>query len=149
MRRLKTGTMLLVALVAWLSAARAEDHGLIAVKMNLQDMSAPDRAKLWVRLDEYAKADSILEFCGRKLNLYKRTWNAVSPCVETSALRKVGASFLSKKSKYLEILGGNYAGDDAKKAFCTGFQPQMKSYVEIIEKHISEARGMCDACMWC
>lgn len=149
MRRPIGSLAILLLLVAGHAGAQSNDGAIISVKMGLDSLSAGDQTKLWSRLDDYAKADSILEFCGRKLNLYKRTWNALSPCVETPALRKVGASFLAKKSKYLEILGGNYPDAEKKKVFCDGFQTQMKSYATIIDKDIAEARGMCDACMWC
>jgi hypothetical protein len=131
-------------------ARRADrEPRVIEVKMGIDSLSAVDQGKLWQRLDDYAKADSLLEFCGRKMNLYRRTWNAVSPCVETSALKKVGGIFISKKKRYLEILGGNYPDEEKKKALCDGMAPQLKTYVSILEQHITEASGMCSACLWC
>ncbi len=138
-----------LALPAANATSATGEARLVEVKMGLDSLSREDQGKLWQRLDDYAKADSLLEFCGRKMNLYRRTWNAVSPCVETSALKKVGGIFISKKKRYLEILGGNYPDDDKKKSLCEGMAPQLKSYVTILEQHINEASGMCSACMWC
>lgn len=149
MTRMLCGWMLAVLLVSGAVPAGAGDGSIMPVKMGLDSMSAADQAKLWTRLDDYAKADSILDFCGRKLNLYRRTWNAISPCIETAALRKVGAVFNAHRKNYIEILGKNYPDDEKKKAFCSGYESQLKTYVTIIEKDLSEARTMCDACMWC
>lgn len=130
-------------------AAASQDLPLIPVKLGLSSMSATDRATLWKRVDDWATADSLLEFCGKKLNIYRRGWNAVTACVETTSLRKVGTIFRAKKASYLKILEGNYPDPEKKKTFCDGLTPQLKDYVRIINAQISEADGMCRACLFC
>lgn len=139
---------LVLGLNGW-APVHAEGAGLVEVKMGLDSLTASERSKLWQRLDDYAKADSILSFCGRNLNLYRRTWKAVSPCVETKVLRKVGGEFNAKKTKYLEALGHNYPDDEKKKALCQTMAPQIKTYVTVLEAHLAEANDMCNACLWC
>jgi hypothetical protein len=121
----------------------------VAAKVGIGTMSAADQATLWTRVDDWARADSLLEFCGTKMNIYKRGWAAVSPCVETPSLRKVGSMVRSKKSEYLRILEGNYNFAGKKQAFCDGFSPTLKEYARIINASIAEAKGMCAVCLWC
>lgn len=121
----------------------------VAAKVGIGTMSGADQATLWKRVDEWATADSLLEFCGTKMGIYRRGWNAVIPCVETPSLRKVGTIFRAKKNTYLKVLGDSYPDADKKKAFCDGMAPRLKEYSRIINAQIAEAKGMCDACLWC
>ena len=139
----------ILALAVGSPAGRAQDGELIPVKLGLNTMNATDRATLWKRVDDWATADSLLEFCGRKMNIYGRGWKAVSACIETPSLRKVGTIFRAKKNSYLKILDGNYPGPEKKKAFCDGLAPQLKEYTRIINAQIAEADGMCRACLFC
>lgn len=118
-------------------------------KMGVSSLSAADQVTLWRRVDEWATADSLLDFCGTKMNIFQRGWKAVTACVETPSLRKVGNIFRSKKGSYLKILEGNYPDAEKKKAFCSGLGSKLKDYQRIINAQIEEARGMCDACLWC
>lgn len=118
-------------------------------KMGISSLSRADQVTLWKRVDEWATADSLLDFCGTKMNIFQRGWKAVTACVETPSLRKVGNIFRSKKGSYLKILEGNYPDAEKKKAFCDGLGPKLKDYQRIINAQIDEARGMCDACLWC
>lgn len=127
----------------------ASQARLVEVKMGLESMSKSDRDTLWRRVDEYATVDALQEFCGRKLNLQRRTWAAVSPCVETKSLRRVANVFRSKKAEYLKGWETNYADDEKKKTVCDTWKPKLIEYQKVIESHISEARSLCDACIFC
>lgn len=135
--------------LAPLSRGQAQESRLTLAKVNIQTLSRSEQVNLWKRVDDWATADSLLEFCGTRLNVYKRGWNAVTACVETQDLRKVGHIFRSKKSSYIKILEGNYPDAEKKKAFCDGFAPRLKDYARIINAQIAEAKSMCDACLWC
>lgn len=143
-----------VAAIAWTGAgsragAPRIEANLLEAKMGLESMSKSDRDKLWSRVDEYATVDALQEFCGRKLNLQRRTWAAVSPCVETKSLRRVANVFRAKKAEYLKGWETNYADDEKKKAICDTWKPKLVEYQKVIESHISEARSLCDACIFC
>lgn len=148
-----SGIAVLAALlmVAGLARADAEAPGSlrVEVKLGLNTMNKEDRATLWRRLDEYATVDALQEFCGRKLNLHRRTWAAVSPCVEVSSLRKVAAVFRTKKAEYLKGWETAHGEPDKKKALCDTWRPKLVEYAKIIDAHIAEARSMCDACLFC
>jgi hypothetical protein len=136
-------------ILAGAPATGAEEARLVPVKLGLYTLSLADRASLWKRVDEWATADSLLDFCGTKLNIYVRAWKAVTACVDTPSLRKVGTVFRAKRSNYLKILQTKYAEAEQKKAFCDGLGPQLKEYARIINLQIAEADGMCRACLWC
>jgi hypothetical protein len=140
-----------VALAAAIGFARAADAppGLIEVKMGINSLNKTDRATLWRRVDEYATVDALLEFCGRKLNLQRRTWVAVAPCVEVSSLRKVAAVFRAKKSEYVKAWETAFAEPEKKKTLCESQKPKLAEYTKILDAHIQEAAGMCSACIFC
>ncbi|MGQ0671701.1 MAG: hypothetical protein ACT4N2_02310 [Hyphomicrobium sp.] len=129
--------------------APAGDATLVEVKLGISTLSATDRGTLWKRVDEWATADALLDFCGTKMNIYRRGWVAVSPCVETPSLKKVGTIFRAKKANYLKILETSYPDAEKKKVFCDGLGSRLKDYQRIINAQIAEAKGMCDACLWC
>jgi hypothetical protein len=139
----------LMAVLGLAHAAAGENGGLIQVKMGLGSMSKTDRATLWKRLDEYATVDALQEFCGRKLNLQKRTWAAVSPCVEVSSLRKVAAVFRAKKSEYIKAWESAHGEPEKKKLLCESWQAKLAEYAKIIDSHIAEAKTMCSVCVFC
>lgn len=123
--------------------------GLVEVKLGLNTMNKTDRATLWRRVDEYATVDALQEFCGRKLNLQRRTWAAVSPCVEVSSLRKVAAVFRTKKSEYIKGWETAHGDPEKKKALCDTWRPKLLEYQKVLDAHISEAATMCSACLFC
>ena len=151
-RRLATYLLALVA-IGTASGARGSEGaapaGLIAVKMGLNSLSKADRAKLWERVDEYATVDAIQEFCGRKLNLQRRTWAAVAACVEVTSLRRVASVFRAKKAEYLKGWEETHGEPEKKKALCDTMRPRLVEYQKIIDSHISEARTMCSVCIFC
>ena len=123
--------------------------GLVEVKLGLNSMNKTDRATLWRRVDEYATVDALQEFCGRKLNLQRRTWAAVSPCVEVASLRKVAAVFRTKKSEYIKGWETAHGDPEKKKALCDTWRPKLLEYQKVLDAHISEAATMCSACLFC
>ena len=129
--------------------ADSRDAGLVPVKLGISTLSAADQAKLWKRVDEWATADSLLDFCGHKMNIYRRGWNAVSACVDVSSLRRVGFLFRAKRTGYLKTLEAKYAEPEKKKALCDGLGTQLTEYQRILNAQIAEAAGMCKACLWC
>jgi hypothetical protein len=141
------------ALLAAVGFARADTStpvpGLIEVKMGLNSISKDERAKLWTRVDEYATVDALLEFCGRKLNLQRRTWAAVAPCVEVPSLRKVASVFRAKKSEYVKAWETAFAEPEKKKTLCESQKPKLAEYTKILDAHINEAATMCSACIFC
>lgn len=142
---------LAIALTA--GPSRATDHPadplLTDVKLGLNSMNKTDRATLWRRVDEYATVDALQEFCGRKLNLQRRTWAAVSPCVEVTSLRKVAAVFRAKKAEYIKGWETAHGEPEKKKALCETWRPKLVEYAKVIDAHIAEARSMCNACIFC
>ncbi len=144
-------TLTVCALAAAATFARAgnENPALIEVKLGLNTMNKTDRATLWRRVDEYATVDALQEFCGRKLNLQRRTWAAVSPCVEVSSLRKVAAVFRTKKSEYIKGWETAHGDPEKKKALCDTWRPKLLEYQKVLDAHISEAATMCSACLFC
>lgn len=160
-RRIATaGTAALAAMAIVLAVAitagtsRATDHAaanplLTEVKLGLNSMNKTDRATLWRRVDEYATVDALQEFCGRKLNLQRRTWAAVSPCVEVTSLRKVAAVFRAKKAEYIKGWETAHGEPEKKKALCETWRPKLVEYAKVLDAHIAEARSMCNACIFC
>ncbi|MCC7253718.1 hypothetical protein [Hyphomicrobium sp.] len=150
----KTG-MWMAALALVLTAfgfARGAGGGaaeLIPIKLGLESITKAERDKLWERVDEYATVDALLEFCGRKLNLQRRTWAAVSPCVEVRSLRKVAGVFRAKKAEYVKAWETAFAEPDKKKTMCDSQKPKLAEYTRILDAHISEAATMCSACIFC
>ncbi len=57
--------------------------------------------------------------------------------------------FRAKRTSYLTILQQNNPDAEKKKAFCGGLTKQLGDYGGIINAHIAEDKGMCDACLWC
>lgn len=156
MKRLASGKAGLVlaaaALLAAFGLAHAADRtpvGLVQVKMALESIDKAQRTELWRRVDEYATVDALLDFCGRKLNLQKRTWAAVSPCVETPSLRKVASVFRTKKAEYVKAWETAFGDPEKKKTLCDSQKPKLAEYTRILDAHIAEARSMCDACLFC
>lgn len=139
------------AAVAALGLARAAETRMayLEVKMGLESISKEQRADLWRRVDEYATVDALLEFCGRKLNLQRRTWAAVSPCVEVTSLRKVASVFRAKKAEYVKAWETAFADPEKKKTLCANQKPKMAEYTRILDAHIAEAASMCSACIFC
>lgn len=140
------------AILAVIGLAQASDRhpvGLIEVKMGLEGISKTQRTELWRRVDEYATVDALLEFCGKKLYLQKRTWAAVSPCVETTSLRRVASVFRNKKAEYVKAWETAFADPEKKKTLCDSQKPKLAEYTRILDAHITEARTMCDACLFC
>ena len=144
--------LVILAVLAAAGLAQSADSGagtLIPVKLSLETISKEERAKVWQRVDEYATVDALLEFCGRKLNLQRRTWAAVSPCVETKSLRKVAGVFRAKKAEYVKAWETAFAEPEKKKALCDSQKPKLAEYTRILDAHISEAATMCSACIFC
>ncbi|HEX2843124.1 hypothetical protein [Hyphomicrobium sp.] len=123
--------------------------GLVEVKLGLESISKAERTQLWTRVDEYATVDALLEFCGRKLNLQRRTWVAVAPCVEVASLRKVASVFRAKKSEYVKAWETAFADPEKKKSLCESQKPKLAEYTKILDAHIAEATSMCNACIFC
>jgi len=151
MQWLAAGWLAAMVGLAAISLARATETrtAYLQVKMGLESISKEQRADLWRRVDEYATVDALLDFCGRKLNLQKRTWAAVSPCVEVTSLRKVASVFRSKKAEYVKAWETAFAEPEKKKTLCDSQKPKMAEYTRILDAHIAEARSMCDACIFC
>lgn len=139
----------ILAAIGITGAAKRAPAGLIEVKMSLESISKEERSKLWRRVDEYATVDALMEFCGRKLNLQRRTWSAVSPCVETQSLRKVAATFRAKKAEYIKSWETAFPEPAKKKTLCDSQKPQLAEYKRILDAHIEEAATMCSACIFC
>ena len=136
------------------SSARTEDNrtglaGLIEVKVGINTLTKEERATLWRRVEEYATVDALQEFCGRKLNLQRRTWAAVAPCVEVTSLRRVASVFRSKKAEFLKGWEQSHGEAEKKKELCGSLKSKLVDYSRIIDAHITEARQMCDVCIFC
>src|SRR5262249_4523497 len=99
--------------------------------------------------DEYAIIDAALDFCGRKLNLQRRTWVAVAPCVDVLSLRRVAAAFRAKKAIYVKAWETDYSDPEKKKTLCESLKPKFPEYIRVLDAHIAEAAAMCSACLWC
>lgn len=149
----RAGPLIVVAaMLAAVGLARGADNGTVAlvpVKLGLESISKAERAKVWQRVDEYATVDALLEFCGRKLNLQRRTWAAVSPCVEVRSLRKVAAVFRAKKAEYVKSWETAFNEPDKKKTLCDSQKPKLAEYTRILDAHIAEAATLCSACIFC
>ena len=122
---------------------------VVEVKVGITTLTRTQQVDLWRRVEEYATVDALEEFCGRKLGLVRRTWAAISPCVETSSLQKVAGVFRAKKKTYMEAWEKAHGEPEKKKALCDGWSAKLSEYSRIIDSHIAEARGMCDACLFC
>jgi hypothetical protein len=98
-------------------------------------------ADLWRRADRYAEAEAFLKKCGQPSNIERRMWQAVSPCIEEAALKKVATYFRSKVLQF----------GQQKQFVCTS--PEAKrilgSVRSKIDSDVEEVRGMCSACIIC
>lgn len=135
--------------LTWAGSGRAGTAELVPVKLGIPDMSKADRATLWQRVDEYATVDALQEFCGNKLNLPRRAWNAVVDCVETPSLRKVLSVFRAKKTEYMKAWETAHGEADKKKALCDSWKDKLVEYKKIIDGQIAEAANLCRACLFC
>ena len=131
------------------TSARAPQTNVVPVKLGFGYMSKAETANLWKRVDEYATVDALQEFCGNKLNLQRRTWRAVSACIEVPALRKVLAVFNQKKADYLKAWQTIHGEEERKKLVCERFKTKLAEYSKIISGQISEAATMCRNCLFC
>jgi hypothetical protein len=129
--------------------ARGGEAPLVEVKLGISSLSKTDRDTLWRRVDEYATVDALVDFCGRKLNLQRRTWVAVAPCIEVTSLRKVAAVFRAKKAEYVKAWETAFAEADKKAAMCESQKAKIAEYIKILDAHINEAATMCSACLFC
>ncbi len=135
-----------------LATARADPAppaGFIQVKLGFDAMSKQERTNLWKMVDEYATVDALQEFCGKKLNLQRRAWRAVSACVEPKALRRVFSVFRTKKAEYLKAWEELHGEPEKKKALCDQFKVKLVDYSKIMSGQISEAATMCRNCFFC
>jgi hypothetical protein len=135
-----------------LAVARAEPAppaGIVQVKLGFEAMSKQQRTDLWKMVDQYATVDALQEFCGKKLNLQRRAWKAVGACVEPAALRKVFATFRTKKAEYLKAWESLHGEPEKKKAMCEQFRSKLVEYSKIMSGQISEAATMCRNCFFC
>jgi hypothetical protein len=142
----------LALVLAALAVARAEPappEGIVQVKLGFEAMSKQQRSDLWKMVDQYATVDALQEFCGKKLNLQRRAWKAVGACVEPTALRKVFATFRTKKAEYLKAWESLHGEPEKKKALCEQFRLKLVEYSKIMSGQISEAATMCRNCFFC
>jgi hypothetical protein len=112
-------------------------------------MSKAEQSNLWNLVDQYATVDALQEFCGKKLNLQRRAWRAVSGCVEPAALRRVFSAFSTKKAEYLKAWESVHGEPEAKKKICEQFRLKLIEYAKIMSGQISEAATMCRNCFFC
>jgi hypothetical protein len=147
------GWSLLVAFVLIaLAGARADPAppaGVVQVKLGFEAMSKVEQSNLWNLVDQYATVDALQEFCGKKLNLQRRAWRAVSACVEPAALRRVFSAFRTKKAEYLKAWESAHGDPEAKKKICEQFRLKLIEYTKIMSGQISEAATMCRNCFFC
>jgi hypothetical protein len=128
---------------------RAQEGGIVQVKLGISSMSKAEQTNLWKMVDEYATVDALQQFCGKKLNLQRRAWRAVATCVEVPSLRRVLREFRSKKSKYLKAWEELHGEDEKKKLVCDRFKGKLNEYARIIKGQIEEAASMCRNCFFC
>src|SRR5262245_1692531 len=122
----------LMAALCLIAGAAAAGHssapdpsGIVLVKLGIKDMSTTEQANLWKLVDEYATVDALQEFCGTKLNLQRRAWNAVATCVEPTSLRQVFGKFRTKKAEYLKQWETLHGEAEAKKSVCERFKGKL------------------------
>jgi len=151
LRGLAALTILVVGLglVQAQADAASEGGSLVLVKMGISSLTKAQQVDLWRRLDRYAEMDAVLDFCGRKLSLQRRTWSAVAPCVDIASLRRVASAFRSKKARYVADLETAYPEPEKKAVLCESFKPKFPELIRVLDAHIAEATTMCSACLWC
>jgi hypothetical protein len=141
-----------LCLLAAAPAARSLEYfdpNIRQVKLGFDAMSKAEQQNLWKMVDEYATVDALQEFCGKKLNLQRRAWKAVASCVEPTALRKVFATFRTKKSEYLKQWETLHGEAEAKKNVCERFKSKLAEYSKIMSGQINEAATACRNCFFC
>jgi len=138
-----------IVTLAFTQTGAAQTGGIVLAKLGLDSMSKEERKNLWKLVDEYATVDALQEFCGIKLNLQRRAWQAVGACVERSALRRVFSVFRSKKAEYLKAWETLHGEPDKKKALCERFRVKLGEYARVMSGQISEAATMCRNCFFC
>ena len=120
------------------SAAPADVH---QAKLAFSYMTPEQVADLWRRADRYAEAEAFLKKCGQPANIERRMWQAVGPCIEDAALRKVATYFRSKVLQF----------GQQKQFIC--HTPEAKKIIGSvrakIDSDVEEVRGMCAACIIC
>ena len=153
--------MLKIRQLHWLAAAAfaaaafgagasiAQPGAIEPVKLGFDSMSETQQADLWKRVDEYATVDALQEFCGAKLYLQRRALSAVGTCIEGSALRKVFATFRSKKAEYLKAWETLHGEPEHKKELCGRFKSKLAEYTKIMSGEIAQAASACRNCFFC
>ena len=130
-------------------ASIAQPGAIELVKLGFDSMSKTQQADLWKRVDEYATVDALQEFCGAKLYLQRRALSAVGTCIEGSALRKVFATFRSKKAEYLKAWETLHGEPEHKKELCGRFKSKLAEYTKIMSGEIAQAASACRNCFFC
>ena len=110
-------------------------------KLAFSYMTPEQVADLWRRADRYAEAEAFLKKCGQPSNIERRMWQAVGPCIEEAALRKVAIYFRSKVLHFGQQRQFVCHTPEAKKV--------LGSVRAKIEADVEEVRGMCAACIIC
>jgi hypothetical protein len=149
-RQLHWLTAAALAAAAFAAGASIAQPGAIEqVKLGFGSMSKTQQTDLWKRVDEYATVDALQEFCGTKLYLQRRALSAVGTCIEGSALRKVFATFRSKKEEYLKAWETLHGEPAHKKELCERFKSKLAEYTKIMSGEIAQAASACRNCFFC
>ena len=130
-------------------ASIAQPGAIEPVKLGFGAMSKADQANLWKMVDQYATVDALQEFCGTKLYLQRRALSAVGTCIEGSALRKVFATFRTKKAEYLKAWETLHGEPEHKKEVCERFKSKLAEYTKIMSGEIAQAASACRNCFFC
>ena len=114
---------------------------LTQTKLAFNYMTPEQVADLWRRADRYAEAEAFLKKCGQPSNIERRMWQAVGPCIEDVALRKVATYFRAKVLHFGQQRQFVCHTPEAKKV--------LNSVRAKIDADVEEVRGMCAACIIC
>jgi hypothetical protein len=119
----------------------APANDLHRAKLAFSYMTPEQVADLWKRADRYAEAEAFLKKCGQPSNIERRMWQAVGPCIEEEALRKVATYFRAKVLQF----------GQQKQFVCTSAEAKkvLGSVRAKIDSDVEEVRGMCAACLIC
>ena len=113
----------------------------IEAKLAFSYMTEEQVKDLWRRADRYAEAEAFLKKCGLPSNIERRMWQAVGPCIEDAALRRVATYFRSKVLQFGQQKQFICHTPEAKRV--------LSSVRARIDSDVEEVRGMCAACIIC
>lgn len=126
--------------VAVAASATAIGSGARAGTLTFDSFSPAQKAQFWSRLDKLAVYESSARVCGKGMNVESRFQAAVRDCLTADTLSRVVTTYRQKLSQSTKTADKSSCGKDEA--------PRILAETRVsADKMVSEAAGMCKACL--